>query len=268
MTSFNLIKEDSFNNIVDNILNQEDDSSNENTDEKKLFNLITNKTNKFNEKKTKLKEINDYLFLIRIINGLDDNEIINFFGYFNRINIPILKILINGYIEFEFEEQNLINKILEIILKNINIYFNKNIFYFIYKKLSKYYRKQDLIKDIKSIKKFDKLFNIWKLLYSYSNEITYQNINDSSFSFFPFLEEEKKYIEIEIDDSNKIKEFTIKINFLPCPILNLNKINDKFTFIKLIDNKNETFELKYNDLNWEILEPFSKIYQFKIKFFC
>ena len=267
MTSYNLNKEDSFNNIVDNILNQEDDSSNENTDEKKLFNLITNKTNKFNEKKTKLKEINDYLFLIRIINGLDDNEIINFFGYFNRINIPILKILINGYIEFEFEEQNLINKILEIISKTINIYFNKNIFYFIYKKLSKYYRKQDLIKDIKSIKKFDKLFNIWKLLYNYSNEIIYQNINDSSFSFFPFLEEEKKYIEIEIDDSNKIKEFTIKINFLPCPILNLNKINDKFTFIKLIDNKNETFELKYNDLNWEILEPFSKIYQFKINFF-
>jgi len=93
---------------------------------------------------------------------------------------------------------------LDIISNAMYIYFDRSIFYFVYKKLSKYYRRNELLKDIKSIEKFEKIINIWKLLYNTSSELNLKDWNDNSFLFFPSLNEEKKYIEIEIDDKNEI----------------------------------------------------------------
>ena len=253
-------------NLEFNQIKVEDDANNK--FEKHLLNIITNK-DIFNDKKPKLLLKNDYIFLIKLFNNSNENEFINLFKYLNKINIPIIKILIVGFIQFDLDKEINENIIIELISKGIYINFNKNIFYYIYSKLSKQYRRHNFLKDIESIKKIDKLFKIWRLLYNISNNTLNKDLFYSScFTFFPpNLNEDKKFIEIDIDDRNEIKNLIISINFTPSPILNINIINQKFSFLKLYDNNNETFELKYNDLNLESNNDnisFSKI--FKIKF--
>jgi len=127
------------------------------TSENKFLNILTDR-NKLNNKRTKLKEVEDYKYLYDIIKDLSGEEFINFFRYLSALNYPILEILINGYIEF-IDDSVYKEIILGIISKAIYIYFDRSIFYFIYKKLSKYYRRNQLLKDIKSINKFEKLIN-------------------------------------------------------------------------------------------------------------
>ena len=252
-------------NIKDNsIIIQEDEII---KDANHLLNILTSNIKIFNDKKTKFQNKNDYEFIIRIFKNMDKNEFIHFFRYFNQINIPILKLLINGYIEFDFDQETNGNAILEIISKGIKINFNKNLFYFIYKKLSKNFRRHNLLKDIQAIKKFGKLFTIWKLLYNIENPIDNFDLNNlSSLIKFQNLKEEKKFIELTIDDQNEMINLIISINFVDSPILNINIINEKFSFLKLY-NDTEIFEIKYNDINLgkeKNIASFSNI--FKIKF--
>ena len=239
------------------------------TSEDILLNILTD-SNKLNNKRTKLKEVEDYKYLYNIIRELSREEFVNFFRYLSALNYPILEILINGYLEFS--DNSISEKIiLKIISDTIYIYFDRNIFYFVYKKLSKYFRRNQILKDIKSIEKFEKIINIWKLLYNTSSELNLKDWNDSSFLFFPKLYEEKKYIEIEIDDQNEIRNLIIEINFLCSPIFNLNNAEDNYSFIKLYDENNEIFEMKYNDFNLskndkETSFSFSKIRQIKFDF--
>ena len=256
-------------NIKENKINNQEEEIIE--DEKKLLNILINK-NLFNDKKTKIIYEKDYTFLIKIFHNADDIEFINLFNYLMEINVPILKILIFGFIEFDIENNNEINDniILEIIKKGININFNKNIFYFVYKKLSKKFRRNDSFKNIIEIKKFEKLFEVWKILYNtinpkYNNELN----NLSSFSSYHNINVEKKFIEIDFKDKNEIKNLIIIIKFNVSPILNINKIIDNFSFMKLCDEKDEIFELKYNDLKiWknENIKTFSKIAKIKCDF--
>ena len=239
------------------------------TSENKFLSILTDKK-KLNNKRTKLKEVEDYKYLYDIIKDISGEKFINFFRYLSAINYPILEILINGYIKFN-DDCITEEIILDIISNAIYIYFDRSIFYFIYKKLSKYYRRNELLKDIKSIEKFEKIINIWKLLYNTSSELNLKDWNDNSFLFFPSLNEEKKYIEIEIDDKNEIRNLIIEINFLCSPIFNLNNAEDNYSFIKLYDENNEIFEMKYNDFNLdkddkEISFSFSKISQIKFDF--
>jgi len=241
------------------------------TSENKFLNILTDR-NKLNNKRTKLKEVEDYKYLYDIIKDLSGEEFINFFRYLSALNYPILEILINGYIEF-IDDSVYKEIILGIISKAIYIYFDRSIFYFIYKKLSKYYRRNQLLKDIKSINKFEKLIDIWKLLYNTSSTVNLKDWNDNSFLFFQNLNEEKKYIEIEIDDKNEIGNLIIEINFLCSPIFNLNNAEDNYSFIKLYDENNEIFKMKYNDLNLskddkEISFSFSKLSQIKFDFYA
>ena len=164
-------------------------------EEQKLLNILTNK-NLFNDKKTKIIIKKEYEFLITLLNNANYNEFINLFKYINNIKIPIIKILIMGYIEFNIDNENIA---LEIISKGINICFNKNIFCFVYTKLSKQFRKHYLIKDIQTIKKFEKLFNVWKLLYNITKPIyDIDLINTSYFIFFFFFIRKKKFCMILI----------------------------------------------------------------------
>ena len=239
------------------------------TSENKFLSILTDKK-KLNNKRTKLKEVEDYKYLYDIIKDISGEKFINFFRYLSAINYPILEILINGYIKFN-DDCITEEIILDIISNAIYIYFDRSIFYFIYKKLSKYYRRNELLKDIKSIEKFEKIINIWKLLYNTSSELNLKDWNDNSFLFFPSLNEEKKYIEIEIDDKNEIRNLIIEINFLCSPIFNLNNAEDNYSFIKLYDENDEIFEMKYNDFNLdkddkEISFSFSKIRQIKFDF--
>ena len=256
-------------NIKENKINNQEEEIIE--DEQKLLNILINK-NLFNDKKTKIIYEKDYTFLIKIFHNADDIEFINLFNYLMEINVPILKILIFGFIEFDIENNNEINDniILEIIKKGININFNKNIFYFIYKKLSKKFRRNDSFKNIIEIKKFEKLFEVWKILYNTINPKFNNELNNlSSFSSYHNINVEKKFIEIDFKDKNEIKNLIIIIKFNVSPILNINKIIDNFSFMKLCDEKDEIFELKYNDLKiWknENIKTFSKIAKIKCDF--
>ena len=82
----------------------------------------------FNIKRTKFISKDNYDSLIKIINKTKKKEFNVFLNYFNKIGIPILKILINDFIEFD-NDKSQERIILGIIEKCINLYFNKDIFY-------------------------------------------------------------------------------------------------------------------------------------------
>ena len=235
--------------------------------ENKILSILTD-SKKLNNKRTKLKNDEDYIYLYDIIKDLSGEEFINFFRYLSGFNYPILEILINGYINLN-DDRISEKKLLSIISNVIYIYFDRKIFYFVYKKLSKYFRRNELLKDIKSLEKFEKIINIWKLLYSTSNELNMKDWHDDSFIFFPNLDEEKKYIEIEIDDNNEIRSLIVEINFFCSPIFFLNNGDDNFSFIKLYDENDEIFQMNYNDLNLSKDDKevcFSKLRQIKFDF--
>ena len=50
----------------------------------------------------------------------NEKVLINFLDYFNQINIQILKVLINGYIEFDINEDEIIEKTILKIISKIN----------------------------------------------------------------------------------------------------------------------------------------------------
>ena len=244
------------------IINKDNKISNE---ENNLLNILTNQ-NIFNDKDKKIILINNYAFLIRTFKNLENKEFINFFTYLSQ-NIPVSQLLIFGYIEANIEKEIDDNALLKIISKGINLDFNKSLFYFIYEKLSKKFRKHLLLKDFQSIQKFEKLFNVWKLLYNNINPKTDQDINQlTDFIFIPNLNDEKNFIEIDVNDENGTKNLKVSIYLKNSPILNLNKIGNYFSFVKLYDDKDEIFELKYNELNLEENESFSDISKIKFDF--
>ena len=99
----------------------------ENDNEKKLFQFLID-PELFNEHKTKILSKNNYDFIIQLIKKEEDENLVNFIDYLNQINIPIIKILINGYIEFDFKDENEEKIIYEIISKIMGIFFNKKLF--------------------------------------------------------------------------------------------------------------------------------------------
>ena len=223
-------------------------SDNKNVNEYIIFQLLTGHK-LLNIKKTKIKSKDNYDSLIKIINEANLKEPISFLNYFNKIGIPILKILINGFIEFD-NDKSQESIILEIIEKCINLYFNKDIFFFVYKKLSKYFRRHDKLKDIKSIQKFGKLFTIWKLLYNLENLTPIFRHNDiPSITFFSNLSQKNNNLKIEIKRFGKgLNHFFVSIYFIQSPILNINKYINNFSFLKVYDENKNKFKFKYKDI--------------------
>ena len=117
-----------------------------------------------NLRKTKISLQRNYEFIIKGFIQIKEEKLIPIFHYLNKIGIPILKIIVNGFIDNDFEDENQENLTLKMISNCINFCYNKNLLYFIYKKLSKYFRRHDKYKDLQSIKRFEKLFTIWKML--------------------------------------------------------------------------------------------------------
>ena len=240
---------------INNELNQNKEKITE-EELKKLLQIIIN-NNKFNDEKTKINMQEDYDFLILIINKLNNEEFISFLKFLNKIKISILKILINGFIDYDFKNENQENIILKIIAKVINIEFNKDIFYFVYGKLSFFYRRHDNINSLNSIIRFDKLFKIWKLLYNI--EIYFENYESNTviptIALFPEINKDKKNVSFNIGKNIKIGKFNkgidkynITINFFSCIVLNLNKYIDNFSFLKLYNDSNSEVEVKYEDI--------------------
>jgi len=234
--------------IAENHSNEKKNSDEKNEDEYKLFLMITDQS-LFNEKRTKIISKENYDSLIKIINETKTKEFIYFLNYLNKVGIPILKVLVNGFIEFDIDKDQE-EIILQIIAKCINLYFNKNIFYFVYKKLSKYFRRHAKLKDIKSIKKFEKLFTIWKILYNLENlSPICQHNNTPSITFFSNLNQKNKNLKIELKRFEKGENhFSITICFLQSPILNINKYINNFSFLKVYDESKNKYKFRYKDI--------------------
>ena len=218
-------------------------------DIEKILQIYINNEHKNNKNELFNKE--EYDFLIEIMSKLSDEEFIIFISYFNYMNINMLLILINNFIESDFDinesdEKNIIN----IISKTLNIYCNKDIFYYLYEKLSLFYRKRNNI----NIKKFEKAFKIWKLLYNI--ESYFQKIeNNNNLFFFPINAKGKNNIIINIGEKIKNAEFAagsdtyiISIYFKQSPLLNINKFIQDFSFIILEDSDRKEFRIKYEDI--------------------
>ena len=130
-----------------------------------LREIYENKDSK--EKKNSISKEN-YMIIIDFINKAHDDILIQFFDFLNDANLPILKLLIKEYIKLDFNKHEN-DSILEQFKKLFKIYFSKTLFKCVYKKLSKIFRKNYQLKDIDVVKKFEKVFNLWKLLYNMEN---------------------------------------------------------------------------------------------------
>ena len=183
-----------------------------------------------------------YEILIALINNIKDEELIPILNYLNKIDLNLLEIIINGYPEYNFEDKNIENLILESISKCINFNFNKNTFYLVYNKLSYFFLKHKILNDLESAKKFIKLFNAWKILYNLKN--LYKNDNQQASILFYSNLKENKGIKIDFHSLDvEINHLEITIKFVRSRILNINKFIDNFSFLKIKDK-----EFKYADV--------------------
>ena len=135
-------------------------------EEKNLFYFFSNR-DIYNEKGTKLNNKEDYLTLMNLLNEYikENNDFI--FLYFKKINIDLLKVAINGYITSDIENAEQNEFLLKIIKDLTLLFYSKNIFYLIYNKLSKIFRKFNLFEDKENLfNKFCKLFELWKMIYN------------------------------------------------------------------------------------------------------
>jgi len=222
-----------------NIINELEISAHEKTKEININEIDEIlKTILLGEEKNKTLSKDKYEFLI---NNLKDEELIPILKYMNRVDFNFLEIIINGYTEYNFEDKNTENLILENITKCININFNKQIFYLVYEKLSKLFLKHKTLNDIESTKQFFKLFNVWKILYNSKNHT--KNYIKASILFYPNLKENKG-IKINFNNIDiNIYNLQITFSFVRSRILNINKFIDNFSFLKVKDK-----EFKYEDI--------------------
>jgi len=166
---------------------------------------ILNNKDYLNERKTKINSKENYEDLLKEINEFSDEGLNNMLKEFKTKKlIPVLKVLINGFIDFNFKEENQ-EIIIKVISRIIKIRYNhdKAIFIIIYKKLSKIFRKHSNIKDINSIRKFDKLFTVWKLLYDVQYFILTQKNNIEDLN-----NKSKKNIKINKDNNDEYKDIS------------------------------------------------------------
>ena len=196
-----------------------------------------------NKKGTKILNISDFKSIISIIYyyvQYDDY----IFIFLEKNDIFLIKIIINGYIEYNLDKE-LNNKIISIITKIIPLMIRYEYIYFIYEKLSKIFRlhlSSDNKDDIKnSFLKFSKIFEIWKLIFNYENDY---NIN---YKYFTFCGNNNIIINITKTEKDYIST-GININFIQSKFLDINNnINDSF-LLKIFDKNNKCFEIKLKDI--------------------
>ena len=217
----------------------EEDNNND-EEKKKVLTILFNYYNSNSlDKKTSISK-DDYDFLYNYFIKINDEIMIRFIDYLNDVHIPIIKILIDGYIKFDFEE-NKVKLILDNLAKIIKVYFNKKIFKCVYRHFSKFFRKNILLKDINKIKQFEKTFNLWKLIYNIENNLVNQK-----------KENILKYNNFEIYIKNKDffgeNYFLIEIYFTYSQILNKLKSQESFYFMTLYDDNNLKMPFSFKNL--------------------
>ena len=230
--------EDENENKIENI--KENEIKNEDSTEKiKILSILMDifNNNDSKEKKISISKEN-YELILNFINKANNDNLILFFDYLNDFNMPVLQVLIDGYIKIDFDKDK--NKlILQHLERLFKIYFNKKIFKLVYKQLSKLFRKNYLLKELNTIKKFEKIMNVWKLLYNIDNNQIQEIIRDGSKS---------QDLEIYIKNKEFFGEentFIIDVYFNSSEILKKMKLDKDFYFIKIYDDNKIKLTFSY-----------------------
>ena len=132
----------------------------------------------------------------------------------NNILIPFLKItpiLINSYIECDIDEENNLYYIEIFKLLKINCFISRENLYPIYEYFSNIYHNLNTIEenDIR-LKKFNKVFELWKIFYNFNiDEKNLKDINSSAFCFIGHGLEIKLSQEIRLENYEIIIEIII-----------------------------------------------------------
>ena len=234
--------------------NNEHKSLIEKNDTNTLFYFFSNKEKLYNNKGTKPLNKDTFMNLIYILKEyINQNEDYILF-YFMKIKIDIIKVIINGYIIFEWEEKDK-NEIYNFIINIIPYFFDKNIFYYIYNKLSKIFRTFTFSENKKLLfEKFNKIFDIWKLLYKV------ENISKVNESYIAFLGNKNGLILDfnQFKKRSKINSIIINIEF--SPHFEKKYIDEKnFCFLKTYYNNIEAKEVKIIDIKFNSQEKINKI---------
>ena len=232
-------------NKIDNINEDSDKNNNENYIKENLF-KYTDKQKYFNEKGTKLLNESEFQNIISILENYIsfDDYIIPFF---EKLNIYLIKIIINGYIFYNIDS-NKNKEILKLINYFIPLIKNSNYIYFIYNKLSKIFRlelnEENLSNVNNSFSKFCKIFEIWKLIFNYADDL---KLNEKYISFYG-----NNNIEIKINniDLNYVSTM-INITFIKSSLLPINDNIENSSLIKIYDSSGKFFELKLKDIKFK-----------------
>ena len=221
--------------------------------EEEIMYKYCNKEKYFNKKGTKILKEEDFINITSILYEyikIDDY----IFLLLEKMNIYLIKVLINGYINFNLKSEEQKNKVLSIIRKIIHLMLNRDYVFFIYNKLSKIFRlnlrnEEDKEKIKLSFEKFCKIFEIWKMLFNYEED---SKSNEKYIQLFG-----NNYIIVKINQIDEnYRETKININFVKSPLFNININNENFVIIKIYETTEKYLEIKLKDIisdNYELL---------------
>ena len=213
-------------------------------EERKMYKYC-NKEKYFNKKGTKVLKEEDFINILSILYEyikIDDY----IFLLLEKMNIYLIKVIINGYINFNISNEGQKTKILSIIEKIIPLMLRRDFIFFIYNKLSKIFRlklrnEEDKEKIKSSFEQFYKIFEIWKILFNYEDDI---KANEKYIQFFG-----NNNIIIKINNIDKTYECTkININLVNSSLFNININNEDLVLIKIYNSKDEYLEVKIKDI--------------------
>ena len=173
----------------------------------------------------------------------------------NNIIIPFLDLcptLIKLYIDYDIDEDNNLENIEIFKLLKINSFISREYFYPIYEYFSDIYYDMNEIKENDArLKKFNKVFELWKIFYDFDiNKNELKEFNSSSFCFIGGGLKVNLTNEINLKNNT----FMIKISLLNYVFDNLNNKSILFQ----IENKSDK-ELKFSELDKLLKEKKVKI---------
>ena len=260
---------------VNNIIIKKDEC--ENID--KMFELIEYNIEEYKqtrETETEKNEKIDLKFLKKFIKEgnikISDNDSLELFfkelkyllNSGNNIFIPFLNIcpsLIESYIKYEIDEGSETENLEIFKLLKINSFISREYLYPIYEYFSDlFYRVNDIKENDKNLNKLNKVFELWKILYDFSEPIKIKDFNSSSYCFIGGGLKVEFAKEILLDN----KPIIIIIEFLNNIIF---KINENLILFRNEDEENieNSFIIQQTSKGMEnIINNLKKIEKIKI----
>ena len=201
----------------------------------------------YNKKGTKLKSKEKYISLMNIIKEYkgENNDFI--FLYFKKINIDLMKVVFNGYIIYDISNIEQKKFLLDIIKDLVPLFFSQDLFYFIYNKFSKIFRRFKSIQDKENLfEKFCKIFELWKLLYDINDR---DKVNSNYFTLIGNIDlilvnlnKKNNYSFKEVNIFIEFEEYFSKMSGINNELINITYINNESTSLKYEDIKNNKEE--------------------------